>query len=69
MLFEVEICTVPHIKAPGNAKVGLGGLKCGGTFIYRVRNWNVKCLGKADFSFNNDLETPKLKYRHCPNPI
>ena len=25
--------TVPHFKAPVNAKVGPGGLKCGGTFM------------------------------------
>ena len=29
---EVEVHTVPHFKAPVNAKVGPGGLKCGGTF-------------------------------------
>ena len=26
---------------------------------YRVRNWKLKCLGKADFSFNSDLENSK----------
>ena len=30
--FEVEVHTVPYFKAPVNAKVGPGGLKCGGTF-------------------------------------
>ena len=30
---EAEVHTVPHFKAPVNAKVGLGGLKCGGTFM------------------------------------
>ena len=29
---EVEVCTVPHFKAPFNAKVEPGGLECGGTF-------------------------------------
>ena len=33
MPFEVEGHTVPHFKAPFNAKVGPGGLKCGGTFM------------------------------------
>ena len=32
MTFEVEVHAVPHFKAPVNAKVGTGGLKCGGTF-------------------------------------
>ena len=31
--FEVEVHTIPHLKAPVNAKVGPGGLKCGGTFM------------------------------------
>ena len=30
---EVELHTVPHFNAPVNAKVGPGGLKCGGTFM------------------------------------
>ena len=30
--FEVKVPTVPHFKPPVNAKVGPGGLKCGGTF-------------------------------------
>ena len=29
---ELELCTVPYFKAPVNVKVGLGGLKCGGTY-------------------------------------
>ena len=29
---EVEVCTVPHFKAPFNAKVEPGGLECGGIF-------------------------------------
>ena len=33
MLVEVESYTVPHFKAPVNAKMGPGGLKCGGTFM------------------------------------
>ena len=31
--FEVEVHKVPYSKAPVNAKVGPGGLKCGGTFM------------------------------------
>ena len=31
--FEEEVHTIPHFKAPVNAKVGPGGLKCGGTFM------------------------------------
>ena len=30
---EVKVHTVPHSKAPVNAKVGPGGLKCGGAFM------------------------------------
>ena len=30
---EVEVHTVSHFKAPVNAKVGPGGLKCGCTFM------------------------------------
>ena len=31
--FEIEVNTVPHFKSPVNAKMGSGGLKCGGTFM------------------------------------
>ena len=32
MSFEIEVHTVPHFKAPVNAKVGPRGLKSFGTF-------------------------------------
>ena len=32
--FEVKVHTVPHFKAPINAKVEPGPLKWGGTFMY-----------------------------------
>ena len=44
MPVEVEVHTVPHFKAPVNAKVELWGLECGGTFIIQTSSLKIGCL-------------------------
>ena len=44
MPVEVEVQTVPHFKAPVNAKVELWVLECGGTFIIQSSLLKVVCL-------------------------
>ena len=44
MPVEVEVHTVPHFKAPVNAKVELWGLECGGTFIIQTSLLKIGCL-------------------------
>ena len=44
MPVEVEVHTVPHFKAPFNAKVELWGLECGGTFIIQTSSLKIGCL-------------------------
>ena len=44
MPVEVELHTVPHFKAPVNAKVELRGLECGGTFIIQTSSLKIGCL-------------------------
>ena len=39
---EVEVHTVPCFKPPVNAKVGPGGLKCGGTFKRHCEFGSIK---------------------------
>ena len=44
MPVEVKANTVPHFKAPVNAKVELWGLECGGTFIVQTSSLKIGCL-------------------------
>ena len=41
---EVEVHTVPHFKAPVNAKVELWRLECGGTFIIQTSSLKIGFL-------------------------
>ena len=40
----VEAHTVPHFKAPVNAKVELWGIECGGTLIIQTSLLKIGCL-------------------------
>ena len=44
MPVEVEVHTVPHFKAPVNAKVELWKLQCDGTFIIQTSSLKIACL-------------------------
>ena len=44
MSVEVEVHTVPHFKAPVNAKVELWSVACGGTFTVQTSLLKIGCL-------------------------
>ena len=44
MPVDVEAHTVPHFKAPVNAKVELWGLECDGTFTVQTSLLKIGCL-------------------------
>ena len=68
MPVKVEVHTVPHFKAPVNAKVELYGLKFSSTFIIQTSLLKIGCLvHKLGFVATEVAGTVQVKFSpvHC----